>query len=211
MRRVKDMNPNNQSELFTAYRYHAVFTNSPLPTLAAEKAHRAHAIIEQVIADLKNGPLAHLPSGQFWANSSWLVCATIAFNLTRAAGTLASTFHAKATTGTIRTQLISVPGRLARSARRLTLHLPTGWPWQNAWERMATAATAHHWPPDPCTPSDRTRPKTAVETSRPAQPARHALNQPATRSRYRHDHRRSDGGSGLRLVTGVDATAQSAG
>jgi hypothetical protein len=63
VRRVKDMNPNNQSELFPAYRYHAVFTNSPLPMLQAEKAHRAHAIVEQVIADLKNGPLAHLPSG----------------------------------------------------------------------------------------------------------------------------------------------------
>jgi len=62
VRRVIDMNPNNQSELFTAYRYHAVFTNSPLPMLEAEKAHRAHAIVEQVIADLKNGPLAHLPS-----------------------------------------------------------------------------------------------------------------------------------------------------
>ena len=110
------MNPNNQSELFTAYRYHAVFTNSPLPMLEAEKAHRAHAIVEQVIADLKNGPLAHLPSGHFWANSAWLVCAAMAFNLTRAAGALASTFHAKATTGTIRAQLITVPGRLARSA-----------------------------------------------------------------------------------------------
>ena len=73
VRRVKDMNPLHQSELFTAYRYHAVFTNSPLPMLAAEKAHRAHAIVEQVIADLKNGPLAHLPSGHFWANSAWLV------------------------------------------------------------------------------------------------------------------------------------------
>jgi hypothetical protein len=142
VRRVKDMNPNNQSELFTAYRYHAVFTNSPLPMLEAEKAHRAHAIVEQVIADLKNGPLAHLPSGHFWANSAWLVCAAMAFNLTRAAGTLASAFHAKATTGTIRAQLITVPGRLARSARRLTLHLPTGWPWQSAWRQLATAANS---------------------------------------------------------------------
>jgi hypothetical protein len=142
VRRVKDMNPNNQSELFTAYRYHAVFTNSPLPMLQAEKAHRAHAIVEQVIADLKNGPLAHLPSGHFWANSAWLVCAAIAFNLTRAAGVLASTFHARATTGTIRAQLITVPGRLARSARRLTLHLPTGWPWQSAWQQLATAANS---------------------------------------------------------------------
>ena len=94
----------------------------------AEKAYRAHAIIEQVIADLKYEPLAHLPAGHFWPNSAWLVCAAIAFNLTRAAGTLASTVHARATTETIRAQLITVPGRLARSARRLTLHLPTGWP-----------------------------------------------------------------------------------
>jgi hypothetical protein len=48
--------------LFPAWRYHAVFTDSPLPTLEAEAAHRRHAIVEQVIADLKNGPIAHLPS-----------------------------------------------------------------------------------------------------------------------------------------------------
>ncbi len=142
VRRVKDMNPANQSELFTAYRYHAVFTNSPQPMLQAERAHRAHAIIEQVIADLKNGPLRHLPSGHFWANSAWLVCAAMAFNLTRAAGTLASPFHARATTATIRAHLITVPGRLARSARRMTLHLPTAWPWQQAWEKLTTPANS---------------------------------------------------------------------
>ena len=42
--------------------------------LAAEADHRRHAIIEQVIADLKNGPLAHLPSGSFAANSAWRLC-----------------------------------------------------------------------------------------------------------------------------------------
>ena len=136
VRRVKDMNPANQSELFTAYRYHAVFTNSPAPMLAAEAAHRAHAIVEQIIADLKNGPLAHLPSGRFAANGAWLVCAAMAFNLTRAAGALASVFHAKATTGTIRAQLINVPARLARSARRLTVHLPSSWPWEKAWQQL---------------------------------------------------------------------------
>ena len=133
--------------MFAVYRYHAVFTDSPLPMLAAEAAHRAHAIIEQVIADLKNGPLAHLPSGQFWANSAWLVCAAIAFNLTRAAGALASVFHARATTGTVRAHLITVPARLARSARRLTLHLPQHWPWEQAWQRLV--AGARHGPPLP--------------------------------------------------------------
>ena len=141
VRRVPDLNPANQSELFTAYRYHAVFTDSPLPMLEAEKAHRAHAIVEQVIADLKNGSLAHLPSGHFWANSAWLVCAAMAFNLTRAAGTLASTLHARATTGTIRARLINVPARLARSARRLTLHLPHGWPWEHGWRRLLAGST----------------------------------------------------------------------
>jgi hypothetical protein len=140
VRRVPDANPAHQNPLFTVYRHHAVLTNSPLTMLEAEKAHRAHAIVEQVIADLKNGPLAHLPSGHFGANSAWLVCAAIAFNLTRAAGVLASILHAKATTGTIRAQLIAVPARLSRSARKLTLHLPKAWPWTTAWTSLATGA-----------------------------------------------------------------------
>ena len=146
VRRVRDANPAHlvadaQGELFPAWRHHAVFTDSPLPMLDAEAAHRRHAIIEQVIADLKNGPLAHLPSGRFAANSAWLVLAAIAFNLTRAAGCLASAFHAKATTATIRRQLLTVPARITRSARRLTLRLPASWPWADAWQQLFTAAT----------------------------------------------------------------------
>ncbi len=181
VRRVKDMNPDNQSELFTAYRYHAVFTNSPLPMLAAEKAHRAHAIVEQVIADLKNGPLAHLPSGHFWANSAWLVCATIAFNLTRAAGALASTFHARATTGTIRAQLI--PSRAAwpgpPDGSPCTCR-PTG-PGRQPGPSWRPPRTAHHSrPPDLPSRPARTYRNNNVETSRPTRPSRHALTPPTT-------------------------------
>jgi len=121
-----------------------VFTDSPMTLVQAEAQHRGHAIIEQVHADLRAGPLAHLPSGRFAANAAWLTCAAMAFNLTRAAGASASTLHAKATTATIRAQLISVPARLAHSARRLTLHLPTNWPWQPAWQQMFTST---HAPP----------------------------------------------------------------
>src|SRR3954452_1588578 len=101
--------------------------------LQAETTHRQHAVIEQVNADLKAGALAHLPSGSFAANSAWLVLAAIAFNLTRAAGALASTFHAKATPAPIGPQLLLVPPRLRGSARRLRLHLPRDWPWETAW------------------------------------------------------------------------------
>ena len=101
MRRVRRLNVKHvpagqtakQGELFAVYRYHAVFTDSPEPMLHAEATHRDHAIVEQVIAELKNGPLAHLPSGVFTANAAWLVCAAIAHNLTRAAGALAGGQH----------------------------------------------------------------------------------------------------------------------
>ena len=126
--------------MFSLYRHHAVFTDSPLTLVQPEKAHRADAIIEQVHADLKHGPLTHLPSGSFQANSAWLVLAAIALNLTRAAGCLASVFHARATTGTIRAQLIDVPARLARSARTLRMHQPTSWPWEPAWTQLFDAA-----------------------------------------------------------------------
>jgi hypothetical protein len=140
--------PAGQGELFSAHRHHAVFTDSPLPMLEAEADHRRHAVIEQVNADLKAGPLAHLPSGSFAANSAWLVLAAIAFNLTRATGALASTFHAKATTATIRAQLIAVPARLARSARRLRLHLPATGRGRPPGPSCSTPPTAHRQPPD---------------------------------------------------------------
>jgi hypothetical protein len=146
VRRVKRLNPAwataEQGELLAAYRHHAVFTDSPLSMLAAEAAHRDHAIIEQVIADLKNGPLAHCPSGLFTANSAWAVLAAMAFNLTRTAGVLASKFHARARAATIRAQLINVPARIANRARSWLLHLPRNWPWQQAWHALYDAASS---------------------------------------------------------------------
>jgi hypothetical protein len=140
VRRVRRLNPKavpaGQAEMFAVYRYHAIFTDNPEPMLAAEATHRDHAIIEQVIADLKDSAMAHLPSGRFTANAAWLACAAIAHNLTRAAGALATTFHARARTATIRAHLIAVPARLARSAHRLVLHLPQHWPWQDGLDEL---------------------------------------------------------------------------
>lgn len=84
--------------------------------------------------------MAHLPSWPFNANAAWAVLWAISHNLTRAAGNLASMFHARATTSTIRAHPINVPARKARGARRLTLHLPQGWPWQAAWAGLYAAA-----------------------------------------------------------------------
>ena len=146
VRRIPDLNAEKnkaigQGTLFHTWRFHAFFTTTDptdLDTVAADKTHRGHAIIEQVHADLKSSALAHLPSGKFTANAAWLVLAVIAFNLTRTAAAIAGSDLARATTATIRTKLITVPARVASSARRVTLHLPTAWPWQSAWTRLFT-------------------------------------------------------------------------
>ena len=136
-----------QGELFPAWRYHAVFTDSPYELVQAEEQHRGHAVIEQLLADLNDGPLAHLPSGKFTANAAWLAIAAIAHNLVRAAGALAGRRHARARTATIRRDLIAVAGRTARHGRgRLTIHLPEGWhrahEWLNLWEAACGPPTA---------------------------------------------------------------------
>lgn len=147
VRRIPDVNAEKkkaagQGTLFDVWRFHAFFTTTDpgtLDTVAADKTHRHHAIIEQVHADLKNSALAHLPSGKFTANAAWLVLAVIAFNLTRAAATATNQpALAKSTTATIRRTLITVPARIASSARRIVLHLPKHWPWEHAFTQLFT-------------------------------------------------------------------------
>lgn len=149
VRRIPDLNvaATDQGTLFDTWRFHAFFTTTDLDVVTADKTHRQHAIIEQVHADLKNSALAHLPSNHFAANAAWLVCAVIAFNLTRAAATLtAAPRLVKATTATIRRTLVSVPARIASSARRLTLHLPKDWPWETAWNMLFNSVFHRHIP-----------------------------------------------------------------
>jgi hypothetical protein len=142
VRRVRDR---AKDELFPVWRYHPFFTNSDEPTAAADITHRRHAIIETVFSDLIDGPLAHLPSGRFAANSAWAICAAMTHNLLRAAGTLAGPRHAVARGATLRRQIINVPARIARPQRRRVLHLPAHWPWTEQWmalwNRVAASAT----------------------------------------------------------------------
>ena len=104
VRRIPDLNHSSkagQETLFDTWRFHAFFTTTEhqvADTVAADKTHRGHAIIEQVHADLKNSALAHLPSATFTANAAWLVLAVMAFNLTRAAATITGPRLARATT-----------------------------------------------------------------------------------------------------------------
>jgi Transposase DDE domain group 1 len=144
VRRVRARNEKaaeGQGELFPVYRHHAVFTDSPFEMLQSEGQHRDHAIVEQVIADLNSGPIAHLPSGVFTANAAWLALAAMAHNLLRAAGIRAGTRYAKARTATIRSHLIALGARISRHGRgNLVLHLPEGHHREQAWLNLWTEA-----------------------------------------------------------------------
>jgi len=128
-----------QGELFATYRHHAFITNSTLGLVEADQTHREHAIIEQVIAELKDGALAHLPSGKYTANAAWLSHAVIAFNIARAAAV--ATGAPKIRWATLREQIIRTPARVASTGRRLILHLPRDWPWTSHWQSLWDTAT----------------------------------------------------------------------
>jgi hypothetical protein len=133
VRRVKDRN--HQDPLFPVWRYHPFLTDNDEPTAEADITHRRHAIIETLFSDLIDGPLAHLPTGVFAANSAWTILAAITHNLLRAAATITTGMRV-ARGATLRRHLINVPARLARPQRRPVLHLPIHWPHADAWTAL---------------------------------------------------------------------------
>ena len=128
VRRVKPT-PGSQLALFARYSYHGFITDRDGETLELEADHRRHAEIENAIRDLKYGVgLNHLPSGRFAANAAWLAIQVMARNLARWTARI-GLGEQIVTTKTLRRRFFGLVGRLTRSARRLTLHLPRGWPW----------------------------------------------------------------------------------
>jgi hypothetical protein len=133
VRRVKRLGdaPPGQDPLFDAHRFHALITDSTLTAVAADAVHRDHAIVEQAFAEFKGQALAHPPSGSYAANAAWAHLAAITFNLARALAAAAG--RPRWRWATVTRNLIGLPGRIARSARRTTIHLPLDWPWQDDW------------------------------------------------------------------------------
>ena len=115
-------------------------------TLELEADHRRHAEIENAIRDLKYGVgLNHLPSGRFPANAAWLAVQVMAHNLGRWTARIGLGGQV-VTIKTLRRWFFPLAGRLARSARRLTLHLPQRWPWENQFSRALVRLRALPFP-----------------------------------------------------------------
>ena len=145
VRRVKPT-PGSQLALFATYSYHAFITDRDGDTLELETGHRRHAEIENAIRDLKYGVgLNYLSTGRFAANTAWLAVQAMAHNLARWTARI-GLGEQVVTTKALRRRFFSLAGRLTRSARRLTLHLPKRWPWEEKLSRALVRLRAIPFP-----------------------------------------------------------------
>ena len=142
VRRVHLHAQDDQTELFAYWRHHAFITNRTETTHEIDHEHRQHAQVELVIRDLKDQALAHFPSGRYSANSAWTVIACLAHNLGRWTNLLGLTDPTPRAAHTLRRRLFALPGRLTKTARRWTLHLPARWPWQTDFIEALTRIRA---------------------------------------------------------------------
>ena len=137
VRRTRLVGP--QAKLWPDWRHHAFVTNRVGTAVDLDADHRRHAVVELAIRDLKEGAgLCHCPSGKFFANSAWAVMATLAHNILRWIAALGLRIDGAIVAKTIRRRYLTVPGRLTRSARRQTLHLPARWPWHRTLDDALT-------------------------------------------------------------------------
>jgi hypothetical protein len=119
-----------QAELWPDWRHFAFFTNRVDAIELVEAEHRQHAVVELAIRDLKDQALAHFPSGKFQANAAWTVIAALAHNLLRWTTQIGLPDTIIPTSRTLRRRLLTIPGRITRTARTVTLRMPARWPWE---------------------------------------------------------------------------------
>jgi Transposase DDE domain group 1 len=131
-----------QAELWPDWRHFAFITNRTDEIEIVEAEHRDHAVVEQVIADLKDQALAHFPSGHFYANAAWTVLAAVAHNLLRWTQLLGLPQTTVRAARTLRRRLLGIPGRLTSHARGWKLHLPARWPWHGDYINALNAIRA---------------------------------------------------------------------
>jgi len=184
-----------QAELWPDWRHFCFITNRAEELGLVEGEHRDHAVVEQVIADLKDQALAHFPSGDFNANGAWTVLGALAHNLlrwTQIIGLPGSTVRAART---LRRRLLGIAGRLTRHGRSWTLHLPARWPWHGDYLDALNRIRALP-PPDthPRAPQGQADPPphfACPKTPLNHRPATGQTRHQATGHRARHSHTRS--------------------
>ena len=158
VRRVQPT-PGSQLALFANYSYHAFITDREgdtwisRPTTAATLRSRMPFATSSPASGSTISPRGASPPILSMPKGAWLAVQSlprtrygvIAHNLARWTARI-GLGEQLVTTKTLRRRFISLARRLTRSARRLTLHLPRRWPWENQFSRALARLRALPFP-----------------------------------------------------------------
>jgi hypothetical protein len=128
------------------HRYQCFLTDQDDAEIAElERRHRLHARVEDRIQESQELGLGRLPFQALEPNKAWFELALLAQDLLAWLRLLVLEGElALAKPKRLRHRLLHVAGRLTRSGRRRTLHLPAAWPWRDqltaAFARLASLA-----------------------------------------------------------------------
>ena len=128
------------------HRYQCFLTDETGEDIAGlEARHRLHARVEDRIQESQELGLGRLPFQALEPNQTWFELVLLAQDLLAWLRLLVLEGElARAKPKRLRHRLLHVAGRLTRSGRRRTLHLPATWPWRDqlsrAFERVLALA-----------------------------------------------------------------------
>ena len=140
VRRVKPT-PGSQLALFATYSYHGFITDRDGETLELEADHAATPRSRTPYATQVRRRAEPHAVRPFCRQRRLAGGSGDAHNLARWTARI-GLGEQIVTTKTLRRRVFALAGRLTRSARRLTLHLPQRWPWETQFSRALTRLRA---------------------------------------------------------------------
>ena len=187
MRRVRPLGSDAQGKLFETWQHHALISNRTDALAVVEAEHRAHAVVELAIRDVKDQALAHFPSVHFAPRRLDVIPSLPHLLLTKCSALPPAPQRAGRIGAVCSRSPAASPPRPT-----ITLHLPAPCPWQTATPRAHThpgatisptalpAALPDHQARRPGRPRAQTCPKIATHPNiRRARASRNASHHPS--------------------------------
>lgn len=132
-----------QLRLFDLWDYQAIVTNLDWPPEDIWHFYNQRATCENFIKELKYGlNIDAIAKNAFLANAADLWLKIISYNTLLALKIHAPEDYKDCSITRLQRALFSIPAVIAKHARKLTLRMPSWWPYQRVWQALRSAITA---------------------------------------------------------------------